>query len=183
MRSTRLSARRARRQRLRCCVRSTSRPSWSTYLMPMRWPGGRDGAARCHHPSAHRPADRAGHAGYPAAQEANRRLRIEGTRNLMQAARMAGVRRVVAQSIAFVYAPATGRVLKTIRSTSQPRASRQLTVQGIVALEREVLQTLRHRRRRAALRLSLRAGDLVRRCRRSRRRSMSMPPRRPRCWR
>src|ERR1700720_3549921 len=42
---------------------------------------------------------------YPAAQEANRRLRIEGTRNLVSAAKMAGVRRVIAQSIAFVYAP------------------------------------------------------------------------------
>ena len=32
-----------------------------------------------------------GTPGYPAAQEANRRLRIEGTRNLVQAAKMAGV--------------------------------------------------------------------------------------------
>jgi nucleoside-diphosphate-sugar epimerase len=35
----------------------------------------------------------------------NSRLRSEGTRNLMAAAKAAGVRRVVAQSIAFVYAP------------------------------------------------------------------------------
>src|SRR6202000_3044293 len=46
-----------------------------------------------------------GMPGYPAAQETNRRVRIEGTENLMLAARMADVRRVVAQSIAFVYAP------------------------------------------------------------------------------
>src|ERR1700733_9557168 len=49
-----------------------------------------------------------GTPGYPAAQQANRRLRIEGTRNLMQAANRANVRRVVAQSIAFAYAPGEG---------------------------------------------------------------------------
>jgi nucleoside-diphosphate-sugar epimerase len=49
-----------------------------------------------------------GTPGYPAAQQANRRLRIEGTANLMQAARRAGVRRAIAQSIAFIYAPGEG---------------------------------------------------------------------------
>ena len=39
------------------------------------------------------------------ARERNSRLRTEGTRNLMAAAKAAGVRRVVAQSIAFIYAP------------------------------------------------------------------------------
>ena len=43
-----------------------------------------------------------GTPGYPAAQQANRRLRIEGTRNLMQAAKKAGARCAVAQSIACV---------------------------------------------------------------------------------
>ncbi len=38
----------------------------------------------------------------------NARLRIEGTRNLVAAAKAAGVRRLVAQSIAFVYAPRDG---------------------------------------------------------------------------
>jgi nucleoside-diphosphate-sugar epimerase len=36
----------------------------------------------------------------------NNRLRREGTRNLVEAARAAGARRIVAQSIAFVYVPA-----------------------------------------------------------------------------
>ena len=40
-----------------------------------------------------------------AAREKNARLRIEGTRNLMAAAKAADVHRVVAQSIAFIYAP------------------------------------------------------------------------------
>jgi nucleoside-diphosphate-sugar epimerase len=38
----------------------------------------------------------------------NARLRIEGTRNLAAAARAAGVSRLIAQSIAFVYAPGDG---------------------------------------------------------------------------
>jgi nucleoside-diphosphate-sugar epimerase len=41
----------------------------------------------------------------------NDRIRVEGTRNLVAAARAAGARRVVAQSIAFAYAPGGG--LKT----------------------------------------------------------------------
>jgi nucleoside-diphosphate-sugar epimerase len=82
-----------------------------------------------------------GTPGYPAAQEANRRLRIEGTANLMRAARLAGVGRAIAQSIAFIYAPGAGT-----RSEDDPldvaaEGVRQATVQGIVALEREVLAT------------------------------------------
>lgn len=82
-----------------------------------------------------------GTPGYPAAQAANRRLRIEGTRNLMQAARMAGVGRVVAQSIAFVYSPGDGARAEDDPLDVAAEGVRQLTVQGIVALEREVLQT------------------------------------------
>jgi nucleoside-diphosphate-sugar epimerase len=82
-----------------------------------------------------------GTPGYAAGQAANQRLRIEGTRNLVRAAKMAGVSRLIAQSIAFVYARGEG-----IRGESDPldvaaEPPRQLTVQGIVALEREVLQT------------------------------------------
>ncbi|MBN8996911.1 MAG: NAD(P)-dependent oxidoreductase [Rhizobiales bacterium] len=43
-----------------------------------------------------------------AASAGNARLRREGTRNLVDAALAAGVRRLVAQSIAFVYAPGAG---------------------------------------------------------------------------
>jgi nucleoside-diphosphate-sugar epimerase len=82
-----------------------------------------------------------GTPGYPAAQEANRRLRIEGTRNLMQAAKKAGVRRAVAQSIAFVYAPGEGARAEDDSLDLAAEGVRQLTVQGIVALEREVLAT------------------------------------------
>src|SRR4051812_38759375 len=46
-----------------------------------------------------------GTPGYEDAQKRNVRLRQNGTRNLLAAAQAAGVKRVIAQSIAFVYAP------------------------------------------------------------------------------
>jgi nucleoside-diphosphate-sugar epimerase len=82
-----------------------------------------------------------GTPGYPAAQEANRRLRVEGTRNLVQAARMSGAGRVVAQSIAFIYALGTGMHGEDDPLDIAAEGVRQLTVQGIVALEREALGT------------------------------------------
>jgi nucleoside-diphosphate-sugar epimerase len=82
-----------------------------------------------------------GTPGYAAAQEANRALRIGGTRNLMRAADMAGVRRAVGQSIAFVYAPGEGTRIEDDSLDLAAEGLRQLTVQGIAALEREVLQT------------------------------------------
>lgn len=42
--------------------------------------------------------------------DANNRIRIEGTRNLVAAARAAGARRLVAQSISFIYEPVGGWV-------------------------------------------------------------------------
>jgi nucleoside-diphosphate-sugar epimerase len=81
-----------------------------------------------------------GTPGYAAAQEANRRLRTDGTRNLMRAARTAGVGRVVAQSIAFIYAPREGMRDEDDPLDAKAEGVRQLTVQGVVALEREVLR-------------------------------------------
>jgi nucleoside-diphosphate-sugar epimerase len=46
----------------------------------------------------------------PGVYDANNRIRREGTRNLLDAARAAGAERLVAQSIAFVYAPVGGPV-------------------------------------------------------------------------
>jgi nucleoside-diphosphate-sugar epimerase len=82
-----------------------------------------------------------GTPGYAAGQEANRRLRIEGTRNLMKAATLAGVRRVVAQSVAFLYAPGEGTPVESDALDVAAEPPRRLTVEGIVALEREVLRT------------------------------------------
>jgi nucleoside-diphosphate-sugar epimerase len=74
-----------------------------------------------------------------AAREKNARLRIEGTRNLMAAALAAGVRRVVAQSIAFIYAPGEGPRKETdpLDSSEAQRAS----IDGVKALEDAVLNT------------------------------------------
>ena len=72
-----------------------------------------------------------------AAREKNSRLRIEGTRNLMAAAKAAGVRRVVAQSIAFVYGPGT----KPYREGDPLDSSeaQKMTISGVTALEDAVL--------------------------------------------
>ena len=82
-----------------------------------------------------------GTPGYAAGQEANRRLRIEGTRNLVRAATLAGARRIIAQSIAFIYAPGESVRSETDQLDVTAEGTRQSTVQGIVALEGEVLQT------------------------------------------
>ena len=74
-----------------------------------------------------------------AVREKNSRLRVEGTRNLMAAAKAANVRRVVAQSIAFIYAPGQGA-----RQEADPLDSseaQRMTIAGVTALEDAVLNT------------------------------------------
>jgi nucleoside-diphosphate-sugar epimerase len=76
---------------------------------------------------------------YQEGLDRNARLRIEGTRNLAAAAIAAGVRRLIAQSIAFVYAPGEGA-----RSESDPldlaaTGARKGTVDGVIALEQATL--------------------------------------------
>jgi nucleoside-diphosphate-sugar epimerase len=72
-------------------------------------------------------------------REKNSRLRVEGTRNLMAAAKAANVRRVVAQSIAFIYAPGPKphREGDPLDGSEAQRA----TIAGVVALEQAVLKT------------------------------------------
>jgi nucleoside-diphosphate-sugar epimerase len=74
-----------------------------------------------------------------AMSERNSRLRIEGTRNLMVAAKAAGVRRVVAQSIAFVYAP--GRKPYQESDPLDSSEAQRTSIAGVVALEEAVLNT------------------------------------------
>jgi nucleoside-diphosphate-sugar epimerase len=76
-------------------------------------------------------------AGRPANFEGNARLRIEGTRNLMAAASVVGVRRVVAQSIAFVYAEGPGARVETDPLDGSP--ARAATVDAVASLERQVM--------------------------------------------
>lgn len=78
--------------------------------------------------------------GYEEGLDRNARLRIDGTRNLVAAAKKAGVRRLIGQSIAFVYAPGDG-----IRVESDPldlaaTGVRKRTMDGVMALEDATLQ-------------------------------------------
>jgi nucleoside-diphosphate-sugar epimerase len=74
-----------------------------------------------------------------AAREKNARLRIDGTCNLMSAAHAVGVTRVVAQSIAFIYAPGT----KPYREDDplDPSEAQKVTIAGVAALEDVVINT------------------------------------------
>jgi nucleoside-diphosphate-sugar epimerase len=73
---------------------------------------------------------------------ANDRLRVEGTRNLLEAARLAGVRHIIAQSYAPIYEP-RGSWVKTENDPlylTAPQAYRR-TVLAAQALETAVLET------------------------------------------
>ena len=72
-------------------------------------------------------------------RENNSRLRIEGTRNLMAAAKAAGVRRAIAQSIAFVYAP--GPKPHREGDPLESGEANRVTIEGVKALEDAVLNT------------------------------------------
>jgi nucleoside-diphosphate-sugar epimerase len=89
----------------------------------------------------HQLTDLAFAPGTPQYQEGlarNARLRVEGTRNLVAAALAGGVRRVVAQSIAFIYAPGPGaRVEDDPLKPAEGAAG--VTVSAVETLERAVL--------------------------------------------
>ncbi|SPF00734.1 NAD-dependent epimerase/dehydratase family protein [Streptomyces sp. MA5143a] len=77
----------------------------------------------------------------PAAFAQTARLRIEGTANLIAAARAAGARRLVAQSIAFAAAPAGEPVLDEDAPlyVDAPDPGWAATVGAVAELERQVL--------------------------------------------
>ena len=66
----------------------------------------------------------------------NARVRIEGTRNVVDAALGAGVRRLVAQSIAFVYAPGPEPHDESDPLNSPAEEPWRTTMEGVVTLER-----------------------------------------------
>jgi nucleoside-diphosphate-sugar epimerase len=76
-----------------------------------------------------------------AAVAANARLRTEGTRNLVDAAFRAGARHVVAQSIAWAYAPGPLPHEEADPLDLGAAGDRGVTVAGVAALERAVLET------------------------------------------
>lgn len=75
-----------------------------------------------------------------AGMERSAHIRRDGTRNLVQAAAAAAVRRIVAQSIAWAYAPGRephAEYDALDLTAAEPRA---VTIGGVVALESSVLQ-------------------------------------------
>jgi nucleoside-diphosphate-sugar epimerase len=77
-----------------------------------------------------------------AAIQRNARLRREGTRNLVQAALASGCRRMVAQSIAWAYAPGPLPHAETDPLDTSATGDRVLTVSAVLELESLVLNSL-----------------------------------------
>jgi nucleoside-diphosphate-sugar epimerase len=76
----------------------------------------------------------------PGGFSGNTRLRIEGTANLVAAAQAAGARRLIAQSIAFAYAPGREPYAETDPlASSEGDSSHAVTARGVRALEGAVL--------------------------------------------
>jgi nucleoside-diphosphate-sugar epimerase len=71
----------------------------------------------------------------------NARVREEGTRNLVVAALAAGVRRLVAQSIAWAYAPGTEPHPESDPLDRDAQGDRAITVRGVLALEELTLRS------------------------------------------
>lgn len=78
-------------------------------------------------------------AGREQALRANARIRTEGTRNLVAAATAAGARRIVAQSILWIYAPGAEPHVETDPVHVNAAGLAGVTVQGTMALEGSVL--------------------------------------------
>jgi nucleoside-diphosphate-sugar epimerase len=83
-----------------------------------------------------------GTPGYEGALKRNARLRTEGTRNLIAATAAAGAKRLIAQSIAFAYAPGEGPRQESDPLETGATGSRAITIQGVIALEEAVLRAL-----------------------------------------
>jgi nucleoside-diphosphate-sugar epimerase len=71
----------------------------------------------------------------------NAHVRTVGTRNLVDAALAAGVRRMIAQSIAWVYAPGRVPHVESDPLNVAADGTTPVTVQGVVALENAVLKS------------------------------------------
>jgi nucleoside-diphosphate-sugar epimerase len=75
----------------------------------------------------------------PAALVRNARIRDEGTKNLVAAALASGVRRVIAQSIAWVYARGAEPHREQDPLDTAAQGERAVTIRGVIALEGRVL--------------------------------------------
>ncbi|WNV87803.1 NAD(P)-dependent oxidoreductase [Umezawaea sp. Da 62-37] len=74
----------------------------------------------------------------------NARLRVEGTRNLVDAAKAAGVRRVVAQSISWAYEPGDKPADERTPLDLSAEGPRAVSVGGVHALETAVAEVDEH---------------------------------------
>jgi nucleoside-diphosphate-sugar epimerase len=72
----------------------------------------------------------------------NARIRDEGTRNLVAAAREAGARRLVAQSIAWAYSPGPRPLREGQPLDRNAEGDRRVSVRGVASLEGQVLGAL-----------------------------------------
>ncbi|MGO4326714.1 NAD-dependent epimerase/dehydratase family protein [Cupriavidus sp. 2TAF22] len=70
----------------------------------------------------------------------NARIRDEGTRNLVAAARAAGSSSLVAQSIAWAYRPGTRPCGEDHPLDTDAQGNRRISVRGVAALEKHVLE-------------------------------------------
>ena len=69
----------------------------------------------------------------------NARIRDEGTRNLVHAALAASARRMIAQSIAWAYAPGTSPYTEEDPLDVDAQVNKAITMRGIIALEKLVV--------------------------------------------
>lgn len=76
---------------------------------------------------------------YEEGLERNAKLRIDGTRNLVNAAKAAGVRRLMSQSIAFVYAPKQGALTEDDPLAAGAPGMLGRTVEALQSLEAATL--------------------------------------------
>jgi nucleoside-diphosphate-sugar epimerase len=74
-----------------------------------------------------------------AAAVLNARVRTEGTRNLVAAVEAAGAKRLVAQSIAWAYAPGPRPFTEEQPLDTEAEGVRRISVDGVVALEKYVM--------------------------------------------
>lgn len=74
---------------------------------------------------------------------ANGRIRQVGTRNLVDAARAAGIEHLIAQSIAWMYAPGDGPADESVPLDFAAPAPRRAPVESVHALEQAVLELKR----------------------------------------
>ncbi|WP_096466140.1 NAD-dependent epimerase/dehydratase family protein [Aneurinibacillus soli] len=70
----------------------------------------------------------------------NAKIRIEGTRNLVDASHSVGVRRMIAQSISWAYEPGVAPATEEVPLDLDAPMPRQTTIAGIVALEKAVAE-------------------------------------------